>query len=174
MVLRPPLRCRSRGTTIAEVPVGIYLLFFGIAIPLMILASVFIRVFLLYSTAQNSCTAAARSITFTDARTRAATEFNRNIQSWPGLTGTHVFTIQIRNLASGTTTVATAPLPRGSIRATENVYLARVVVTGQVEPLLRMEGIWPFNQYPIPGITAPYPLTTAYVSYFESPNGLTN
>ena len=156
----------------AEVPAGMYFLFIGVGIPLVILASMFLRVFLLYQVAQNTCVAAARERTFTDAKNKAQTQFDRAIASWPGITGTHRFEILIRNLAQGRTTVSTTPLPAGSIRAAENAYIARVVVNGQLEPLIRFPGSW--QGIPIPGLTSPYNMTASHISYFENSNGLTN
>ncbi len=163
---------RSNGSLLAEMPAGLYLLFIGIGLPLIILASMFTRSFFLYHAAIDSCMKAARARSFTQAQTTVNTVFNNDAATWNGISGTPTFSILVKPIGPGSTQVKTAPLAAGSVQVSQNVYLARVVVAGQVEPLLHIGGGW--QGMSIPGLTQPYPLTVAYVSYFENPSGLTN
>ncbi len=163
---------RTKGSFLAEMPAGLYLLFIGIGLPLIILASMFTRSFFLYQATIDSCMKAARAGSFTKAQTTVNTVFSNDAASWSGISGTPTFSILVKPIGAGATQVKTAPLPAGSVQVSQNVYLARVVVAGQVEPLVHIAGGW--QGMSIPGLTQPYPLTVAYVSYFENPSGLTN
>lgn len=166
-------RKRSQcGNLLAEMPAGLYLLFIGIGLPMLVMASMFTRSFLLYQATIDSCKKAARAATFTEAKTKALAAFNQNASAWSGVSGTPTFSVIVKPLTSGTPQIKTAPLPNGSIQISQNVYLARVVVQGQVEPLIRIGNTW--QGMSIPGLTKPYPLEVAYVSYFENPSGLVN
>lgn len=162
----------QKGSLLAEMPAGLYLLFIGIALPMLVMASMFTRSFLLYQATIDSCRKAARSPSFSEARTNATSEFNTNAAAWNGISGTPTFSVMVKPLSGAVTQVHTNPLPNGSVQISQNVYLARVVVEGQVEPLVRIGHHW--QGMSIPGLTKPYPLTVAYVSYFENPSGLTD
>lgn len=169
---RSVTRRSTNGSLLAEMPAGLYLLFVGIALPMLVLASMFTRTFLLYQATIDSCKRAARASSYTDANTKATDVFNQNAAAWNGVSGTPTFSVLVKPLNGNPTQVKTAPLPAGSVKISENVYLARVVVNGQVEPLVPVGYTW--QGMSIPGLTAAYPLTLNYVSYFENPSGLTN
>ena len=166
---RDPRRSR-RGSLLAEMPAGLYFLFIGIAFPMLIMCTIFLRVFLLYQTTVDSCKQASRSSTFTKAQTTATAVFNQGKNAWGGISGTPTLSIMIRNLTTNSTSVSTTKLASGSVDISKNLYLARVVVAGQVEPLVKFPGSW--QGLSIPGLTAAIPLTMTHVQYFENPPGL--
>jgi len=165
-------RRATNGNLLAEMPAGLYLLFIGIGLPMLVMASMFTRSFLLYQATIDSCKKAARAASFTEAKTKATDVFNQNAAAWSGVSGTPTFSVLVKPIGPGSTEVKTAPLPNGSIQVSQKVYLARVVVAGQVEPLIRIGNTW--QGMSIPGLTQPYPLEVNYVSYFENPSGLVN
>jgi len=162
----------TSGSLLAEMPAGLYLLFVGIALPMLVMASMFTRTFLLYQATIDSCTKSARAASYTEAQAKATSVFNDNAAAWSGVSGTPTFAILVKPLNGGATQVKTAPLPDGSVQISQNVYLARVVVQGQVEPLVPIGNTW--QGMSIPGLTKAYPLELNYVSYFENPSGLTD
>ena len=165
---------KHSGTFLAELPAVLYLLFIGIAVPMLILGSMFGRAFLLYSATQDACIQAARSRSFTEAKTTMTSVFNNGVSSWTGLSGTPTFSVLVKPLTASASQVKTSPLPDGSIQISQNVYLARVVVDGQIDPLIHFSGSGGWQGMKIPGLTEPYPLTMSHVSYFENPQGLTD
>jgi hypothetical protein len=162
----------NNGNLLAEMPAGLYLLFIGIGLPMLVMASMFTRSFLLYQATIDSCKKASRAASFTEAKAKATAVFNENAAAWSGVSGTPDFAVLVKPLGAGASQVKTSPLPHDSIKVSENVYLARVVVQGQVEPLVRIGDTW--QGMSIPGLTSPYPLEVNYVSYFENPSGLTD
>ena len=66
---------KHSGTFLAELPAVLYLLFIGVAVPMLILGSMFGRAFLLYSATQDACIQAARSRSFTEAKTTMTSVF---------------------------------------------------------------------------------------------------
>jgi hypothetical protein len=169
---RSTSRRSTNGSLLAEMPAGLYLLFIGIALPCLVLASMFTRTFLLYQATIDSCKRSARSASFTEAKTKSQTVFTDNAAAWSGVSGTPSFSILVKPVNGSATQTYTAPLPANSIKISENVYLARVVVQGQIDPLFPIGNDWQGMQ--IPGLTKAYPLQLNYVSYFENPSGLTN
>jgi hypothetical protein len=171
-LLRSRKQRSTNGSLLAEMPAGLYLLFVGIALPMLVLATMFTRTFLLYQATIDSCKRSARAASFTEASIKASSVFATSSAAWSGLSGTPTFSVLVKPLNGGATQVKTSPLPAGSIKISENVYLARVVVQGQVEPLFPVGNSW--QGMSIPGLTSAYPLDLNYVSYFENPSGLTN
>lgn len=164
---------KNRGAFLAELPAVLYLLFIGIAIPMLVIGSMFGRAFLLYAATQDACVQAARSKSFTEAKTTMNSVFNTGVNSWTGMSGTPEFSVLVKPLTSSGSQVKTTPLTNGSVQISQNVYLARVVVQGQIDPIVHMSGSSGWQGWQIPGLTQPYPLTMSHVSYFENPQGLT-
>ena len=162
---------RSQKGTLLVLSAGLYLVFVGIGLPMLIMASLFTRTFFLYQATTDSCRKAACASTFSDAQKTATHDFNRKKAIWKGISGAPSFSVLVKPLGPGPIKVKAAPLPEGSVQKSENVYLARVIVNGQVEPLISLNAGW--QGMNIPFLTQPYPLTFSHVARFENPSGLT-
>src|SRR5271170_3060601 len=57
-------RCLPHGTTIAELPLGLWIIFVGIGFPLFILASLTIRFALFYEAAREAAQSASQAQTY--------------------------------------------------------------------------------------------------------------
>lgn len=158
------------GNLMAEMPAGLYVLFFGIAMPMLIMATMATRAFLCYQATIDSCKQASRQSTFTLARNKALAVFAASSAAWTGISGTPTFAIIRKPLGAGPNKVYGAPLPTGDISSSSYVYLARVVVVGQIDPLFPIG--YNYAGMSIPGLTTGYPLTMTYVFFFENPSGL--
>lgn len=170
-LLKSPNRNKgSRGYSLAELPAGMLFLFVGIAIPLLILCSITYRASLLYFACRDSCIRAAKAPTWTEAVSRAATSFNRNVSAFTEISGTHQIRIVIKPVNGTSPSLVTGPISQASLNKTDNLYFIRETVTGTVSPLIAMGGYFGMN---IPGLTAPFSLTVKADALVENPDGLT-
>src|SRR5258708_27980380 len=87
-------RCQPHGTTIAEVPLGLWIIFVGIGFPLFILASLTIRFALFYEAAREAAQSASQAQTYFLDAVAPATALSAVHQ--PGQTAP-----QVQNLFSG-------------------------------------------------------------------------
>lgn len=166
-----------RGSFFADVPLTIWFLMLGLAIPLIDLVTVSVRSGFLIMAArdaahhasgcrsfQNPVSASRPSmITAADARARdAASRFSEvtvnSVESW----------IVITDLNTQVTTKRNTKLTDPA-NTDVNVYQLEVIVRGQANPLIRYNaGI--FGN--IPGLTAPVPVNAVAREFVEFSDGL--
>ena len=162
---------RQQGYSIAELPAGLILLFIGIFIPLMILASISYRVSLLYFATRDSCIRAAKAPTFTAAQLKAQTTLARDIAAFSELAGSETIQIMTKPLSGGSATFSSVRLPPNSVDTNNNIYFIKETVNGTVAPLVTMKPSY-FGSS-IPGLTASFNVQMTFEAYVENPNGLT-
>lgn len=172
----PRLRCQLRkngltGNSIAELPAGMIFLFVGIAVPLLILSSISYRALLLYFACRDSCIRAAKAPTFSEARTRATTYFNRSVAGFTEISGTQQLRIVIKPLNGAAASVVNGPLAPNTVSTSTNIYLIRELVNGTVSPLIAMRG--GYFGLNIPGLTSTFNLALRYDALVENTDGLT-
>lgn len=155
----------------AEMPAGMILLFIGLGIPLIIMASVAYRAVLLHFGTRDCAIKGARQNTFTKAQTTATTTFSRDINAFTGISGTENLVVVVKPLAGGPSTAQAGPLPANSVDKSKFLYFLRATATGQVEPLTWCKNGWMGMN--VPGLTGPFPLTITSEAYVENPDGLT-
>jgi hypothetical protein len=168
------LRRRSRGSAIVEAPFVLYIMLFFLFFPLINLATVFIRMTMLYYADHTACIWAARARSYqvqinTDATAIQLAQAGSD--SVVGLfTGIHVSEVNtlilITNIATQAQTVTDKPLPAPA-DTTNNTYQIQVQTIGSADPIF-------FIPLPIsvPGLNASLPVTFVDRQYFENPTGL--
>jgi hypothetical protein len=165
------LKRNGFGNTIAELPAVMFLLFIGLAIPMMCYASSVYRMLFFYFAVRDSCNRAAKASTFTLAKSTAATIFTTDTTAWHDVSGTQSIKIVIKPIPTGTATFSTTALAAGTVNTGSNMYFIRETAIGSVNPLFG-PGQW--LGLSIPGFTGPLPLNIVVDAYVENPNGLTN
>lgn len=161
---------RGRGYSLAEMPAGLILLFIGLFIPFVIMISITYRVSILWFATRDSCIKAAKAATFTDAQSRALSNFARNIAGFPYISGTPTVEIMSKPVAGGPPVFSSTKLAVGSVNTSDNLYFIRETVNGTISPLVTMGSYFGTQ---IPGLTGPLNVTTRCEGYVENPNGLT-
>jgi hypothetical protein len=171
-------RCR-RGTTMAEMPVALWLLIL-ICFPLLIVATSSLRFGFFWNAAREAAMQAAKCQTFQNDSTVGISSVN-TADAWAakatgafgGITvipPVNVYIIQT-NVTSGITTKGTSRTALAAAADTDNnIYDIQVEINGQIEPLVPvpMAGL----AGPIPGITCAYPVVVRSQYTSEVPQGL--
>jgi hypothetical protein len=175
---------RRRGTTIAELPLGLWMVFVGIGFPVFILATLTARFALFWEAAREAAQAACQARTFYNnppfpstalSAVNAANSAASNVlATFPGSTLTQPAQvwIVITPISSQGTLTPNMYGPNMALSAVNtdlNMYQVRVVLTGKVQPLFTL----PFSYFGnIPGLTQAFPTTVAEERVFENPEGL--
>ena len=158
----------------AEVPAAMYVIFFGMLIPLIALATFGYRVSAIYFAVRDTCYKAGKSSTFStapdDAIDNAATAWANDTAAWNGISGTQQIFIVSQPIAGGAETVYSQKLPSPPNTQT-NMYFIRLIANCQIQPFFPSGGGW--MGLNIPGLTATYPLVMNYQYYVENTAGLT-
>jgi hypothetical protein len=169
----------------AEAPAAIWIVFVGIGLPLIILASLALRFGLFWEAAKQAAQVSCQAQTFQanpafpanalSASNSAYITANNTIQAVGGcsLNQVNVY-IGSTPMNSLTTTWLNAgapnqPISPSLIDTDQNVYSIKVVLVGQVNPLITFNLPYFGN---IPGITQPLPASVAEERVFENPMGL--
>jgi hypothetical protein len=165
---------KPAGTVIAEAPVVLWVLFIGVAFPLIDLTTAFVRLTFLYAATHTACIEAARAKTFLVSINSAPTAVSLAQGGISAVvaafTGIHVIqqttTIVITDIATQAQTVQATPLTTPADVSTF-VYQVQVSTHGTADPLLPI---------PLPvavaGLNAPISVTFSDRQYFENPQGL--
>jgi hypothetical protein len=175
---------RRCGTTIAELPLGLWIVFIGIGFPLFILATLTVRFALFWEAAREAAQAACQAQTFYNNPPFPATALsavnaaniaaNNVLTTFPGSTLTQpaqvwIVITPISNRGALTPTMYGPNMALSSVNTDLNLYQVRVVLTGKVAPLLTLPIPYFGN---IPGLTQAFPTTVAEERVFENPDGL--
>jgi len=183
-MFRPgPIRRRA-ATTMAELPLGLWIVFVGIGFPLFILATLSVRFALFWQAAREASQAACQAQTFYNnppfpakalsAVNAAGATAQSVLNTFPGckLTQPVQVWIVITPISSSGMLPPSLYGPNMALSAVNtdlNMYQIRVVLTGKVEPLITMPLAYFGN---IPGLTQAFPTSIAEERVFENPDGL--
>jgi hypothetical protein len=185
---------RSRfGTTIAEVPLGLYIVFIGMAFPVFVLAILSIRFAMFWEAAREAAEAACQcqtyqnnadvtSVTANGASTATLSAVNQALLTaqqvasiFPGVTIGSVQTWIVKTPVSQSTSPTAAQVygPGTALGVPadtqQNMYQIRVIVSGQVQPIVKLPGGFLGR---VPGATQPIEVTVSEDRVFENPGGL--
>jgi hypothetical protein len=175
---------RRLGSAMAEAPLAIWILFVGICFPLLILATLTLRLGLFWQAAKEAAQVSCQAQTFltpptyptnaTSAVVVATSTASQVLNAFPGCTLSQPVEVYIGStpIASTATTwngAANTPLTPAQIDTDNNVYSIKVVLVGQVQPLFTINLPY-FGS--IPGLTSAFPATVQEERVFENPTGL--
>lgn len=181
------LACRQSsqyGTTIAELPIGLWIVFIGIGLPLFILTTLTVRFVLFWEAARQSAQIACQARTFYSnppfpAKAQSAVNLASDtakdvLKTFPGCKLTKPVQTWIVITPVSSTGMLTPSLygPNMALSAIDtdaNMYQIKVVLTGQVEAMINLPIPYFRN---IPGLTQDFPITIAEERVFEYPDGL--
>ncbi len=175
------LKRNSIGTTIAELPMVLWLIFMGIGMPLLSLSLITARYALFIESAREAADAACSCQSFsaisgsssTNSITLAQNTAVAVASTFPGIAVSPdnvTCAIVSTPLAGGNSTVGAAntslAIPPDP---SQNLYQIQVTVTGQIQPMLAMPLPGFLN---IPGLSAPMVATTTMQRVYQNPSGL--
>src|SRR5262249_52886745 len=140
---------RCSGAVMSEAAPAMWILFVGIGFPLLILATITLRVGLFWEAAKQAAQVSCQAQTFYAAPTfpanalsavQSATTMAQNVlNAFPGCTLTQPVEVYIGSTPMATSTTSwsntpNTPLNPSQIDPDNNVYSIRVVLVGQVQP----------------------------------------
>ncbi|HEY9730557.1 MAG TPA: hypothetical protein V6C89_01510 [Drouetiella sp.] len=144
----------SKGSQLAEFPAAIILLILGVALPMIIMASVFYKVYMFNCVIKNGAQIGSTMQDFTSA-TNAAKAYLAS-QSPAGVSFNVPTVSLIQRTVSYTSSGNTQTYP---------AYFIQVTGTGSVPPLVRMHDFFGMS---VPGLTGPMSLSSTQAVYFEN------
>ncbi len=168
----------ARGSALVDVPLSLWILMLGLALPLVDLATTSLRVVLLQSIARDAAMVASRCKTFSKSsseQSQSAVQAASDIAAaraakLNGVTLTSVNTyIVVTNLIDRTSVQQSTPLSQPA-DTDLYVYSIRTIVVGQVSPLITLDGCL-FGK--VPGLTGPVKISVSTQTFCEFPQGLT-
>lgn len=160
-----------RGSTMADTPITLWLLFLGLTFPLMDLASVTMRYTFLLAAARDGAFAGSREQSFTLADAAMKAKINQTAASFTGITINNIATnIVITNIGTKAVTRQSVKLAAPANTST-NLYQIEAQVQGTIEPFINMGGLNSIVPN-VPGVTAPVTTSVTCREYFENPQGL--
>ena len=188
--IRNRTKARKCGTTLAELPVGLWIVFLGFCFPLFVLVSTVIRFALFWEAAREATDAACQAQYYIDPGNSSnglgsvalATNTANNVAAmFPGLI---VTSVNCYIVATSLTYTQAVGQPQGDMtqasvispanqcltspaNPSQNIYQIKVVVSGNIQPLFSMPG-----GLPIPGLNEPYPVTVSQLRMYENTPGL--
>jgi hypothetical protein len=168
---------RTSGTTIAEMPVALWIIVF-LCFAMLVFACQTVRFGFFWNACREAAQQAAKCQTFKNdsstgpsAVNMATTFATQAASSFSGLTITAIEVhIMSTNVTSGLSTQypSDQQLPAAA-DTTQNIYDIQVVLKGQVEPLIRDTFGGLIN---LPGLSAPIPVVVSSQYNSEVPQGL--
>ncbi len=167
------LNRRRRGSLMAELPIALYLLIFGFAIPAIGMAALGARVAMLFVVSRNACNTACKATGYTLGASAAAAAQARGVTTFPYISGTGTLQI-IAYPVSGNGAVTVyppGPITQQQIQTSTYTYYVRWTVLGTIYPLISDSG-WLGGK--VPGLTGPITMNVVCEDYVENPNGLDN
>lgn len=169
----------------AEAPAAIWIVFVGIGLPLIILASLALRFGLFWEAAKQAAQASCQAQTFqtnpafpVGALSAVQSAYTTAYSSIGAVGGCSITQVDVyigsTPMNSLTTTWLNAgapnqPISPSQIDTDQNVYSIKVVLVGQVKPLITVNIPWFGN---IPGLTQALPASVSEERVFENPSGL--
>jgi Flp pilus assembly protein TadG len=161
---------KSRGSTMADTPVTLWLLFLGLTFPLMDLASITMRYTFLLAAARDGAFVGSREQSFTLADAALKAKVAATAATFTGITvNTVKSSICIVNIGSKAVTRQSTKLAAPANTA-QNLYQLECNVTGTIQPFIDMSSTSIIPS--VPGVTAPVQTSVSCREYFENPQGL--
>lgn len=140
----------------AELPAALILLMLGFAFPLIIMASIFYKVYMFECVVKNAAQLGATQQDFNAAQTTASTYCTSSIHAGV-VVAAPTCSLVTRNITYTSGSPATAK--------TYPAYFLQVQSTGSMDPLVRLPH---FFGMAIPGLTGPITLQATQAVYFEN------
>jgi hypothetical protein len=170
--MKLPPRRRPLGTSIAELPVTLWVFIFFMVMPLIDLVTIGCRATLAYSGVREATTKAALESSFTKSIAKAGSVLGANGASWTGVSysNTKVYVVQVNQ--AGVEIEGAADTPWAAIIDQQDVYLIRLRTSASLNPLINLAPSGTWNS--VPGLTSPLTLQFTYQVSSENPQGLVN
>ncbi len=177
----PKKNRRQNGSSIAELPVAIFGLFFIILFPLLDLGTIALRSATVYEAARNAAHHAGRAKTFLSNGEDGELSSKSSAVAWAlataknALAGTEIKKEDVKLSIIGTPfddkkyTTVTSTAPLNETQPENYVYQIEVQVTGKVEPLVKLNNELMGD---IPGLTSPLKVSATFREFCEHPAGL--
>lgn len=170
------MRRSRKGTSLAELPMVLWLIFVFLLMPMLSMATMTLRSALVNAIVQTAGNSAAKARTFAVdsptkpcAQTIASNEMKNACKTIPGVTLRNVQTrIIVTAVNNGTPIRMTSKLPLPA-DTSQNIYQIETEATCSIEPLIR---ITPAICGHIPGVSDPLITTTTARAMAENPQGL--
>lgn len=170
---------RRKAQAMAELPIVLWVIIVFLTIPLVDLTTFSLRYNFIMAASRDAAYSASRAKTFLtnvsstelSAVNSATAAAQQTANAFSEVTINSVTTnIVITNLANGTVTRQSTKLLVPADTST-NAYQIETIVNGTISPLITMD---PNGNYfvPIPGLTAPIPVSVASRGFMENPQGL--
>lgn len=172
---------RERGSSIAELPVAIFVLLIVLLFPLLDLGTMALRSATIFEAARNAAHHAGRAKSFLQdggdgelSATNAAVKWS-TMTCQSSLAGTTVKRSDVQASIIGTPfdtkkTPVRSSNPLTTVEPETYLYQIEVSITGSVEPLVLLNKELLGS---IPGLTAPLKISATFREYCEHPYGLT-
>lgn len=161
-----------------EFPAVMYLIFIGLLVPLIGLATFGYRIAMIYFATRDACYKAAISSTFgtvssspPGAVANAASTWNRDVAAWHGISGNETIYIVQHPINGSAETLYTAKLTAAQVNTQANMYFIRLIAQCNIQPFFPTPGGW--QGMAVPGLTTQFPITMKYQTYVENTSGLT-
>src|SRR6185437_2671585 len=159
---------RTSGTSLAELPLNLWVFIFLLLIPFIDFVTMGCRGSLAYFGVRDATLQASIQNTFTNAAATANAVLAKDAGSWTGIgyASTNVYAVQVDQSGVETQGPANAPWP--SVINSADVYLIRVSTSASCSPLVNMvaSGTWGS----VPGLTSPITVTFTYQVSAENPS----
>lgn len=161
------LKIRScTGSSLVELPIGIWLAVMVLFMPLLDLSLLGLRVGTIHAAARNGAREAGRADTFTQGALLASSKVVASLNA--GFGGNTITKVQTAIVATpidgGQPVKSTSPV---AADPDNFVYQIEVLVQGTAAPLLEIDC---FGD--IPGLSGPFPVTVVATEMVEHPKGL--
>ena len=161
---------RRNGTSLAEVPINLWVFVFFLLMPFIDLVTLGYRATFAYFGVRDATHKASLQPNFTQAMAQANAVLNSDASAWTGISysATNVYVVQVDATGAEIQGGANSLWPTPTVSA--DVYLIRVSTSASCAPLMNMNGV--ANWGSVPGITAPITLLFTYQVAAENPQGL--
>lgn len=168
--MRIHLPRRRNGTSLAELPVTLWVFIFFMMLPMIDFCTLGYRAVLAYSGVRDSATKAALEPSFTLSKGVANARLSANASAWTGIgySATTVHVVQVDQAGTETEGGPDAIWPAAI--DSRDVYLIRVKTSATCAPLLNLAATGTWNA--VPGLTGPITLLFTYQVAAEHPEGL--
>jgi hypothetical protein len=176
-----PVSCsrRRRGTTIAEMPLAMWIIILGICLPMLMIATMTLRFGFFWNACREAAQQAARCQTFQNDSAVGKSSVSvadlvatKSAQAFTGITITavNVYIVQTDVNSRVCSKNANRQKLGAAADIDNNIYDIQVELTGQVEPLIRSSTSGMMGD--IPGLTGPFPVMVRAQYVCEVPQGL--
>jgi hypothetical protein len=180
--MKYPRYRRRSGTSLAEVPVNLWVFVFILLLPFIDFVTLGYRATLAYFCVRDACHQAAYQPTFSTGLSTGNSRLSSDAAAWSGInfSNTHLQIVRLYALNNSETdgaldsawSGASVPLTDGQTPVPNAyVYLLRLTTTAALDPIINLSAAnttWGN----VPGLTGPINLNFSYQVTAENPNGL--